>query len=257
MSRNLIYLSVFLNKNYIKLLKLFVESLVLKGSFNPDTTDLLIMTQSGFEADILEAVQPIVPILYILESKSIFAACCSRLQIFEYASINLYNKILYLDTDILINGDINILFNINIDSNKLYALEEGSINNLPHGSQFFDPAKIDITTSAFTSGILYFRNSTEIRRLYNEIILHIIHHVRNRIPIPACQDQPFIVYHAISKNKYDNQLMKQYAKNNPSEVSDTIIIYHFPGGIGNYDRKDAKMTAFLEKIHAFVGAVAI
>ena len=37
----------------------------------------------------------------------IFEPACSRLKIFDYSRINLYNKILYLDCDILVTNSIN------------------------------------------------------------------------------------------------------------------------------------------------------
>ena len=65
--------------------------------------------------------------------------------------------------------------------------------------------------------------------------------------IPAMYEQPFIVYNAISQNKYDNQLLKEYAENNPLIVDPKKIIYHFPGGPGNYKSKYEKMSSFWKK----------
>ena len=71
------------------------------------------------------------------------ASCC-KINIFQYENIDIYDKILYLDTDVLINSDVNILFNLEIASNKLYALEEGFIGHELWGGQFFNFTPLDI-----------------------------------------------------------------------------------------------------------------
>ena len=42
--------------------------------------------------------------------------------------------------------------------------------------------------------------------------------------------------------------MKRYIENNPTEVSKDKIIYHFPGGPGDYSSKIEKMNNFFDKI---------
>jgi lipopolysaccharide biosynthesis glycosyltransferase len=61
---------------------------------------------------------------YILDVKSLFDAGCTRLNIFKYENIEKYKKILYLDTDILLNSNVNVLFDIDLSPEKLYALQE-------------------------------------------------------------------------------------------------------------------------------------
>ena len=49
---NLIYLCVFFNKDYIKLLKLLLSSILTKGNLNLNDTDILILTDDTFIDDI-------------------------------------------------------------------------------------------------------------------------------------------------------------------------------------------------------------
>jgi FkbM family methyltransferase len=102
--------------------------------------------------------------------------------------------------------------------------------------------------TAFTSGIILFRNSDCIKVLFDTIKAHATDYIKYNA-IPICLDQPFIVYNAISQNKYDNQLLKLYAENNPSIANEEKIIYHFPGGPGHYDSKVAKMANFWENMN--------
>jgi hypothetical protein len=254
--KNLIYVCVFHQVSYVKLLKLLLNSLKEYGNVDWETTDLCIVTS-----------QDLVPIIkdsldwfnenfkfYIPTEvpNTLFGAGCARLHIFSYEHIHMYDKILYLDTDILIAKDINVLYNLNIGDDKLYTLEEGTINHEYHGKQFFDTSnfrdKISEETTAFTSGILFFRNSDSIKDLFNTILNHIKDHIEKQYTIPVCLDQPFIVYHAISTNKYDNQLLKSYVENKHDYTLSNKIIYHFPYSPGNFNPKYERMTNFYCKI---------
>lgn len=253
MSKNLIYICVFFQETYIQLLELFISSIFINSKIDKNKTDILILTSSTFKTIIDNKISDLgLPIkYYILDSLSgLFEAGCARLNIFNYENIDNYEKILYLDIDILINSDINILFNLPIISNKIYTLEEGIINHAFWGKQFFDFNKINPNTTAFTSGILYFYNSLEIKSLFKDIRNHIQKYIYiDKNKIPDCLDQPFIVYNTINQNKYDNQLLKLYVENSPINVEETKIIYHFPGGPGNYKDKYDKMINFGNKIY--------
>ena len=249
---NLIYMCVFHQESYIHLLKVLIRSISIKADINKETTDILIITSPSFQPLIQKALESFdLPLqYYILNLRSLFEAGCARLNIFKYEHINKYDNILYLDTDILLNSDVNVLFNLELSSEKLYALQESSIGDHDYyGSQFFDFTIYKRELPAFTSGILLFKNSDCMKSLFDTIQSHIHDYIYiQKNKIPECLDQPFIVYNAISQNKYDNQVLKPYAKNNPSDVSPEKIIYHFPGGPGKYGSKISKMNAFWEKM---------
>lgn len=246
---NLIYICVFRQESYITLLKLLINSISLYSNIDTKTTKLLIMTSSTFYPLIKNILTDYnsLPINYFILDMvdTLMESSCCKLNIFHFPLIDNYKKIIYLDTDVLINNDINNLFNINIDSDKLYALEEGTIGNPAGywGLQFFDFSRFDKNQPAFSAGVLYFCNSPEMKLLFNDIQMHIQSHTSNGLPLTACLDQPFVVYNAITQGKYNNQLMKLYLENNPTSIRDEMIIYHFPGGPGNYSSKYDKMTA--------------
>jgi len=249
---NLIYMCVFNKESYINLLHLLITSISVKSNINKKTTDILIITSPSFklliEKDLFDFDLPIN--YYLLELHTLFEAGCARLNIFNYDNINQYDNILYLDTDVLVNGDLNIIFDTDISSNKIYALEEGTIGHEFWGAQFFDFSKINIDTPAFTSGILYFKRSPSIMELFEDIKHHITDFIYiNNNNIPCCLDQPFIVYNSIMQNKYDNTMMKKYVENNPSDVNRDKNIYHFPGCPGFYENKYDKMTSFWIKMN--------
>ena len=248
---NLIYMCVFHQQSYINLLKLLITSISERANINTETTDILIITSPSFKQLIQKELDNFNLYLdyYILDLHTLFEAGCARLNIFKYDNIVKYDNILYLDTDILLNSDVNKLFNLELSSDKIYALEEGNIGNVLWGAQFFDFTKYNINLPAFTSGILLFKNSECMKSLFDTIQSHIVDYIYiKKNSIPVCLDQPFIVYNSILQNKYDNQLLKKYVENNPSIVNAEKVIYHFPGGPGSYDSKFSKMTFMWDKI---------
>jgi len=247
---NLIYMCVFYQINYINLLNLLILSILVKGNINKETTNILIITSPLFQPLIKKYFENYdLPLqYYILDLHTLMEASCCKLKIFQYYEIDKYKKILYLDTDVLINSDINILFNNEISLEKLYALEEGNIESELHGGQFFNFTKFNRNTYAFSAGVLYFMNSLSMKKLFEDTNIHIKKYLSENRPVPICLDQPFLVYNSFIQDKYDNQFMKKYLENNPKIVNYEKIIYHFPGSPGNYSSKYDKMKIFWEKI---------
>ena len=248
---NLVYVCVFHQESYINLLELLIRSISVNG--NIKNTDILILTSPSFHPLIQKSLEKFeLPLsFYILDLHTLFESGCARLNIFKYANIDAYDKILYLDTDILINSDMNKLFDLDISPKKLYAMEEGYIGENVFnwwGHDFFDFTNYDRNTPAFTSGILLFKNSEFIKTLFEKVQSHITNYVGK---IPCGLDQPFLVYNAIIENKYDNKVLNTYVENSPTSVSPDKIIYHFPGDPGSYNSKMEKMTAFWDLMNDF------
>jgi hypothetical protein len=251
--KNLIYACVFHNRGYIDLLKLLTDSINLNGLLS-DNTDFLVICDTTFEDDIRAriTIDDHKFKIYSMTKGSLFEAGCARLDIFTYPDIDNYDKILYLDTDILISNDVNPLLNNNIDTDKIYALEEGLISDPYHGKYYWDLKGLDPQTPAFISGILFFRNSSSMKQLFEDIKAHIHDDVVVRGNyIPGCLDQPFIVYSAVTQGKYDNKLMANYSGNfcgyDPAKHGPTISICHFCGSIGDSMSKYDRMQRYYNK----------
>ena len=244
MTKTIIYSCVFFNEKYINLINLLLKSYKLFGNSSGDV-DYLIICNPDFQKKI-QAIFDNLNIsgkIWCIDLKTKFEAGYSRLKIFNYPNINLYNKILYLDCDILVTNSINNILDFQLE-NKLYALQEGNTNQEFWGSRFFDK---NPNCSAFTSGILLFNNNTIIKDLFSQILLHIHNHITSNSPIPVCLDQPFIVYHAVKNNLYDNQKLINIVINNPNNFNNETIS-HFPGGPGNYESKIVKMTNYMNNV---------
>lgn len=247
MTKTIIYSCVFFNEKYINLINLLLKSYKLFGN-SPDDVDYLIICNPNFQKKI-QAIFNNLNIngkIWCIDLKTKFEAGYSRLKIFGYPNINLYNKILYLDCDILVTNSVNNILDFQLE-NKLYALQE-NCHRYCHAEMFTDKEyKLLDKSSGFGSGILLFNNNTIIEDLFSQILLHIHNHITSMLPIPGCLDQPFIVYHAVKNNLYNNQKLINIVINNPRNFNNETIS-HFPGGPGNYQSKIVKMTNYMRDI---------
>jgi lipopolysaccharide biosynthesis glycosyltransferase len=244
---NLIYSCIFFNEEYIELLDLLLKSFAIFGNCD-ENTKYLIICDPKFETKIYQIFLSlkIKGFVWSIKLSTMFEACYSRLKIFEYSDINKYDKILYLDCDILITNNLSNIFDLNIEE-KLYVLNEGYTNG-PHdywGSDFWK-ANQNPKTSAFTTCVLLFSNNITIKSLFSRILSHIYTHLENNSKIPGCCDQPFIVYNTIKDNLYDNKKLMNYVVNSPWYNSFTgQTISHFPSKVGAFHSKINIMRMYL------------
>jgi len=145
-NKNLAYFCIFCKKDYVELFKLLMVSVKLYSKTNG--IDFLVFTSKEFEEDIYKLSEYLdIPIkTATLDITSPIDATRVRLLIYDYKDIHQYEKILYIDTDILIQQDITTLFDIPIEE-KVYALGEKTIEGEWHGGWFFDFTMIDKNTS--------------------------------------------------------------------------------------------------------------
>jgi predicted O-methyltransferase YrrM len=246
---NCIFICVFNQKTYVDMFYLLLESIFIYG--NLYNTHILIYTSSQF-MNIIKNSHLYNDEKMIFEINDTYnnidTSCKARLDLFNFSSISKYDKILYLDTDILVKDDINKIFNVCKDD-ILYVLEEGSLNdkNDSYGQQtlFGDEIHKYSDKSAFTSGILLFNNCEKIKDLFQKINVDI------KRPGKFFYDQPFIVYNAFKYNLYNNKILKSFAVNIDFNIHSNKVIHHFPGGPGNYGHKIRNMSIFLNNIKDF------
>jgi len=244
---NCIFICVFNQEKYIELFYLLVKSIRLYG--NLGDTEILVYTSTLFMNKIKQSVLYNEQMKFEINDTYDTAdkACKSRLDLFEFKSISRYDKILYLDTDIIIKNDINKLFDI-VDEDILYVLEEGTIDDTRDywGKTLFGEEIDNYNKPAFNSGIMLFNNCEKIKVLFGKIKEDII---ARPYYDNYYMDQPYIVYNAFKYNLYDNQTLKKFAINDNFDINSNIAIHHFPGGIGECGYKLFVITSFLNKLN--------
>jgi len=229
---------------------LLLKSISIYGNLG-ENTEVVIYTSSEFmkmfKQSSLYSIHPPKWVFELNENyNNINFACKARMDVFSLPSIQKYEKVLYLDTDILIKGDLSRVFQV-AKEEILYVLEEGSITCPVFSVQFYGRTLFgnDIhkyaDKSAFTSGIMLFRNCDKMRTLFDIIKRDII----NRPFTFQGYDQPYIVYNAFKMRAFNNKILKKLAVNNDNNIDSTFIIHHFPGYPGVYHHKIMHMTNFL------------
>ena len=252
-SKNLVYCCVFYNKDYFKLLDLLLKSLKM---YSPsENFDFLVLTQKEFEPFVKEIGRKLGIELktFCLDFTTIFQAACARLFIFDYPELSAYEKLLYIDTDILIKGSLDPIFDLlNGAKDVIHGIESGTIESLNFGSQFFNFNQIDKSLTGINSGTLLFFNSQTMNSLFQRIRGHLVSFTQSGQQPPYCMDQPFINFHAIRDNLYDNKILNPYVSlfenNDTVDNYTTSSICHFSFPIGNFGHKYNRMSDFLVKI---------
>jgi predicted O-methyltransferase YrrM len=243
---NCIFCCVFNQEKYVDMFFLLLESIFIYGDLDYNT-NILVYTSTVFMNKIKQShLFNNEKIKFEINDTydDINKACKARLDLFNLPSITNYNKILYLDTDILVKDNINKVFDV-CKEDILYVLEEGEINSdrdFWGKTLFGNEINNYKDKSAFTSGILLFYNCEKIKDLFIKINKDIIKRPYNF----ECYDQPYIVYNSFKYNLYNNKILKTLAINNDNNINSDKVIHHFPGGA--YEHKIEAMTIFLNNI---------
>lgn len=247
---NLVYMCVFYNSKYIRLLELLFLSLRVFSS--RDSFDILILTSDDFQEQIRDLADRLqVPCkIHCIPCTSIFEAACSRLHVFDWPEIGRYKKILYLDTDIIVRRDLSSLFSFDLED-ILYGIPSGTLKSHHFGGEFFDFATIDPSTPGMNSGTMLFTSSNPVRDLFSRILCHAREYSSTSTP-PYALDQPFINYHGFISSMCNTTLLTPYVSLYEDTMivdnADTALVCHFSYPIGNFEHKYKRMSVFFESL---------
>lgn len=177
-TKNLIYFSVYFDKGYVELMNNSLNSIIKHSTFD---FDVLFITDKVTQNLISKQsfTKHIQPKYHITETPvDGVEASKNKTLIYDYVDIDMYDKILFLDCDIIAVGDVADIFNVCICHEKFYtARGENIIFNhhrfFHHG---FDIVKQDFIlemTEAkqypFNAGQFIFRNSIKMREHFNNL----------------------------------------------------------------------------------------
>lgn len=248
-----VFCCVFYQDKYVDMFYLLLESIFIYGKLD-NTTKILVYTSTQMMNRIKQShLYNEANMLFEINDtyNSIDKACKARLDLFQLPSVRQFETILYLDTDILVKGDLDRVFTV-CEKDLLYVLEEGDIDDDHdyYGKSLFGEDAISSyrDTSAFTSGIMLFRNCDTIKELFRQINTVMV----NRPYANSFYDQPYIVYTAFKYNLYDNKVLKTLVVNNDSNIHSNKVIHHFPGGPGIYQHKLIQLSTFLTNSKDFI-----
>ena len=209
--KNLIYFTVGFNPEYINLTYWCIYSLLYQG-LSLENIDILIMCDQEY----LQYVQAKLPSwikIMITESNSTAVQCSMRkIEIFNYTDIHHYDKILYLDSDIIALKNIQIFFDKELDPNVLYVKAE----NVDHRSEFHSLESYKYTNEqleffeknnikSFSCGHFLFKNSNNMKYHFNNVITLIKNYTGNYF-----YEQSFMNYYFNLNNLTNIEFLNNY-----------------------------------------------
>lgn len=120
--KNLIYFSIFTDDYFVQMLDICLDS--IRKTTNLLNFDILFITDVPTSTKIknLQSVKYFNCKYLLLDVPSNgIEASFNKLQIIKFSELNNYDKVLYLDTDILCMKDLNALFDLPLVSGKLHV----------------------------------------------------------------------------------------------------------------------------------------
>lgn len=251
MNNNLIYTLVnFNNKYYISMFQIFLKSMIL---FSKLTFDLLIITDQKTQNIIasLKELQQFSKVHFIIlqDDIDLYHALLRKCDIVLFKDFLKYTKIMYLDCDIIIQKDINILFNIiKAKPNILYAPAEGTLDgdywklNAYTSSDYVYLKKNGI--KSFNSGTFIFIPSLIMKKHFINVKNMALSYKGEHY-----YDQSFLNYYF----NINNSSSTKYITNNivlfpnPTKYYPSKTLLHF-AGLGKYKEKVAIMKKYLDML---------
>lgn len=121
--KNLIYFTLGYNPSYVELTKFCIHTLKIACPNLFDTTDLLVLCDETYSS-IVKQHLPFVKIHITERNDSAVSSSMRKLEIFDYADIDSYRNIMYLDSDIVVLKDLNDILKEELEDDLLYVKKE-------------------------------------------------------------------------------------------------------------------------------------
>jgi lipopolysaccharide biosynthesis glycosyltransferase len=136
--RNLIYFTLGCSIQYSELLTCCLRSIV-KNTKNYSKFDVLIIHDDwADDVDYLCAEFPQLSFkfLRVRTASTGVEASMNKLRIFDFPDIENYNKVLFLDADIVVNIDIASVFDLELETTKLHSTIHDDCHYSTHNTKF-------------------------------------------------------------------------------------------------------------------------
>ena len=168
--RNLLYFSVGYNEDYFTLLMCCLRSIQANAK-NPNF-DILIIHDGLDESQIESCFDLNIKFHFIAEAFDGVEASVNKLKIFDFKEINQYNKVLFLDADVIVDCDLSKVFDLNLQANKIYSYIHDCCKYAVHNTKYhtiqkYSKQEIDIFEQRkirpFNAGQFMFLNSQSMR----------------------------------------------------------------------------------------------
>lgn len=157
--RNLVYFTINTDKEYLSLLRICIRS-IIKNASDLSNIDFLIIGDSWDVYQSLRSEFGKTKFYYhqVRTPRNGVEASMNKLHIFDFPFSIDYQKILFLDCDIIFNQDIQRIFATKIDDSKLYSVIHEGVHDSTLNTKFHNITKYtnEVVWSLFKGGITGF-----------------------------------------------------------------------------------------------------
>lgn len=243
MKRNLVYFTLGGEPDYSQLLKKCLDT--IEETCTAPSFDIVVMCDKRYREHIDNRVEHII---YTDNNRTGVDASMRKVEIMRWENIRQYEKVLYLDSDIVVLGDLNTLFEQPLEDNVLYVVPEGSPTvhmKLLYGLQDYTKDEQEHLRKngvfPFNCGQFMFK-PTDTMHEHFECVIQLIKTWKKRF----FYEQSFMNRHFNMKGKLDYDLLPRYVKLFPKNFNNErgFIIYHFTGCGTHFSRKLNLMESY-------------
>lgn len=244
--KDLIYYTVGYNKSYIDVLDLSIVSLRKSGYAG----DIVVLCDETFLQDCKTKLDNTVLYKTFPDSKTPEQASINKLRIFEYENIDKYDRVLFLDSDIIVHMNVDTLFNRITNPNLLYVYTESTRlelhNNLMWSlenytdadNQYFRQNNIHV----FNAGCFAFLRTSTMKDHFLQVQYLISQHTGRFF-----YEQSFMNVYFNRNNQTDRTLLTDdnYIFPPKNDRSHPNCLLHFAGDPGSGHTKFQRMKYYM------------
>jgi lipopolysaccharide biosynthesis glycosyltransferase len=250
--KNLVYYTVGCSASYIDILQLSVSSLHKSGWAG----DIAVLCDESFLGRCKQILGTNVQYLTLPDSTTPEQASMNKLRIFELPTIDDYDRVLFLDSDIVVDMDVNSFFS-RVDRDGILYVYTETQNQEDHMSLYWSLQSYTESELAsfkansvyvFNAGCFAFVRSNTMKGHFTSIQYTIMNHVG-----AFFYEQSFMNVYFNRNGQTDRSLLTSdiYAFQPKPGVAYPNRIIHFAGypgvGLGKHQRMTAYMDSYLLK----------
>ena len=218
-----IYLCAFLKDSYIEEAKICIKSIRKNGKF---TGKIYLFTDKNIT---IEGV-----IIIKVNCDNVYFAASYRTRLFRHIKDFSPNDIyLYLDTDIVI---LKPLPSFDYIDDKIHVYEYRDVKQSKKAfAGYITNDNFYTNKNAFSSGILLFRPSVNVKKIFNKIYKLYLKLIETK-KVNSCWEQPALCFMFIKHNMYRTSLTKLVYEERTKEKIDPSMIFNHLCGMRSSNR---------------------
>lgn len=256
MKKNLLYYSIGVDDEYAQMIKMSLKSISLS---NKKKIDILIVTDKEYyNKNLVDIIDDNLFFLFMDFPEEGDQKYFNRLKVFDFPRIYEYENILYLDSDILVNIDLNYIFDKCEHHGTLYTvIEDPDYDNhkrIQFGLGNYTEEELDFFRNnniyTFNSGTLLFKASPLMKKHFKNV-LSLIENYNGEY----FTDQSFLNYYFNTYNLSDTNKIVKFKdliyvvdSNFESEIKYEKKLLHFITEGGASVTKIEKMKKVLDNM---------